>query len=112
MKWKVSLLLFLILTLTFVPICVVKSESSNNTSETQSEVVEIKPHRKVFTYETEDFQLNVTLPRYISLSTPDSKIPARLDIYLKMLRSLSGFFSVDVEGGIMVRLPTFKACLR
>jgi len=111
MKWKVSLLLFLILTSMLVPIYVVKSQSSNNTSETQSEVVEIKPHQKVFTYETEDFQLNVTVPRYISLSTPDSKIPARLDIYLKMLRSLSGFFSVDVEGGIMVRLPTLETSL-
>ena len=111
MKWKVSLLLFLILTSMLVPTYVVKSQSSNNTSEIQSEVVEIKPHQKVFTYETEDFQLNVTVPRYISLSTPDSKIPARLDIYLKMLRSLSGFFSVDVEGGIMVRLPTLETSL-
>jgi hypothetical protein len=67
--------------------------------------VVIKPLEKVFTHRINDLELKVVAPSYINLSMPYDKKPARLDIYLKTNKALSGLFSVDLEAGIKVRLP-------
>jgi len=64
---------------------------------------------KTFTYKTADFEINVTVPRYITLSTPNNKRPAKLDIYLKTIRALNGLFRVDAECGIGIGIEVLPS---
>jgi len=63
---------------------------------------------KVCVYNAGDFELKITVPRYMKLSLPEDRKPAKLNIYLKPLRALSGPFNLDVEGFIKVRIPPGK----
>ena len=113
MKRRALLALFVIVTLIFTPPCIIKDKLTAQQYETLEEgIVEIvEPvlinwsSQGVFTRKIDDLELKVVVPRYISLSAPYDKRPARLDIYLKMDKALSGLFSVDVEAGIGVSLP-------
>jgi uncharacterized membrane-anchored protein YhcB (DUF1043 family) len=64
---------------------------------------------KTFTYKTANFEINVTVPRYITLSTPNNKRPAKLDIYLKTIRALNGLFRVDAECGIGIGIEVLPS---
>ena len=118
MKEKILFLMFIIMALTFAPIYGVGSQLSIQTSEmniTETEFSEINATMgslvQAFIYETDDFDLKVTVPSYVNASTPDDKNPARLNIYLKKKEMPCGFFEVAVEGGIRVSWPPLKLCL-
>lgn len=110
--------MFTIMALTLAPIYAVGSKPIIQTSQmniTETEFSEINATIgslvQALIYETDDFDLKVTVPSYVNASTPDDKNPARLNIYLKKKEALSGLFSIDVESGIKVRLPEFALYL-
>jgi hypothetical protein len=117
---KVLLTSLMILTLLLASSHICRGESLAQPSETQLREavvlpvvvpVIIEPPQKVFTRNINDLELKVAVPSYINLSTPYDKKPARLDIYLKTNKALSGFFSIDVEAGIGVSLPALRPFL-
>lgn len=119
MRKKIPFLIFTIMGLTLAPIYVVESQPSiqtsamNTTEAAFSEInATIGSLVQAFIYETDNFDLKVTVPSYVNASMPDDKNPAPLDIYFKKKgETLSGFFEVAVEGGIRVSWPPLKICL-
>jgi hypothetical protein len=59
-----------------------------------------------FVYKADAFELKLAVPTYLNLATPDSKKPSTVDIYLKKDYPLSGFFNIELEFGVKVKLPT------
>jgi hypothetical protein len=59
-----------------------------------------------FIYKSAAFELKINVPTYLSLATPDSKKPSTVDIYLKKNYPLTGFYNIDLEFGVKVKLPT------
>jgi len=59
-----------------------------------------------FIYKAEEFELKINVPTYLSLATPDSKKPSTVDIYLKKNYPLTGFYNIDLEFGVKVKLPS------
>jgi len=59
-----------------------------------------------FVYKADAFELKLAAPTYLSLATPDNKKPSTVDIYLKKNYPLTGFYNIDLEFGVKVKLPT------
>ena len=92
--------LILVSTLFLVP-----ARAEDDLQTEVEEVTEVLPASKTFTYKTDDFQMNVSVPSNIGFSTSDIKEDNKLDVYFMPFSSLSGLFRVDIEAGIKVRLP-------
>lgn len=100
-----TLLIALFMLSVFAVMC--EAEEIDTAVDEISEVIDILPVGKTFTYITDDFQINVSLPLNLGLSTSAYKEKQKLDIYFKPFRTLSGLFKVDVEIGVKVKLPLF-----
>ena len=84
--------------LTFAPIYVVESQHSIPSSEmniTETEFSEINATMgslvQAFIYETDDFDLKVTVPSYVNASTPDDKNPSKAKHLLEEERNAMRF---------------------
>lgn len=59
-----------------------------------------------YIYRTSDYEIKITIPRYINLSNFTERQPAALDLYMRKLNPAAtlGLFDIDVEAGIMTRV--------
>lgn len=102
-KTTATLLIAIFMLPVFAVMC--EAEEIDTAVDEIPEVIDILPVGKTFTYMTDDFQMNVSVPSNIGFSTSDIKEDNKLDVYFMPFSSLSGLFRVDVEAGIKVRLP-------